>query len=106
MKVMNSRLLVTPEKLEKQAKDYRNQAKKVDATTDEMMDLIKSINNGIWDGDAADEYRGRFKKLKDDMNDVYKMIIEYADDLDAVADLYKITEKANDALAGSLKIDL
>lgn len=101
-----SRLKVTPQQLKREANDIRRNAKAVQSTTKEMITTINSINDSVWSGDAAEEYTNRFKKLDDDMDDIYNMIIEASKDLDAVADKYTAVEKANDTLAASLKIDL
>lgn len=101
-----SQLKVTPQKLKNEANDFKSNANKVRNISKEMMNVINSITGQVWSGDAATEYTGRFKKLDDDMDKIYDMIIEYANDLNDIADQYIKTENQNDQLASGLAIDL
>ena len=99
-------LKVTPSQLKSKANEFKNKASKVQNTTDKMLTEIKSINGSTWSGDAAEAYKKQFAKLEQDMNDMYKMITEYSNDLLDIAAEYEKTEKANEALAQALATDV
>ena len=99
-------LKVTPSQLKSKAGEFKSKANKVRSTTDKMLNEIKSINGSTWAGDASKAYKSQFAKLENDMNDMYKMITEYANDLEDIAAQYESTEKANEALAQALATDV
>ncbi|MBE5942182.1 MAG: WXG100 family type VII secretion target [Lachnospiraceae bacterium] len=99
-------LKVTPSQLKSKANDFKAKANKVRTTTDKMLSEIKSINGSTWAGDASEAYKKQFAKLENDMNDMYKMITEYSNDLIDIAAQYESTEKANEALAQALATDV
>ncbi len=99
-------LKVTPSQLKSKANDFKAKANKVRNTTDKMLSEIKTINGSTWAGDASEAYKKQFAKLENDMNDMYKMITEYSNDLIDIAAEYESTEKANEALAQALATDV
>ena len=99
-------LKVTPSQLKSKASDFKTKASKVHGTTEKMLSLIKQINESTWSGDAAEAYKKQFNKLEKDMEQMYKMIIEYSTDLTQIANTYETTEKANEAIAQSLATDV
>lgn len=101
-----STLKVTPQKLRKQGQDFEKDAKQFKNITTSMFELINGINGAVWSGDAANAYKNQFKELQDDANRLYKMVIEFAKDLQEVAKQYEAAENANIATANSLAKDV
>lgn len=99
-------LKVTPSQLKSKASEFKGKANKVRSTTDQMLNEIKTINGSSWAGDASEAYKKQFAKLENDMNDMYKMIMEYSNDLIDIANQYETTEKANEAVAQALATDV
>lgn len=98
------RLVVTSSQLKSISDQFKTVANQVKRTTDDMMTTVNSINN-VWEGDAASAYKTQFGKLQEDMDQMYKMIMEYDKDLDEIAQKYNEAEKANAQLAQSLPTD-
>lgn len=101
-----SELKVTPSQLKAKANEFKSKANGVQRTTDKMLTEIKTINGSTWAGDASEAYKKQFSKLEKDMNEMYKIIVEYSDDLTEIANQYESTEKANEALAQALATDV
>lgn len=101
-----SELKVTPSQLKSKAQSFQQESNKVKNTTKKMLDLISKINGATWSGDAAKAYKNKFAKLEGDMNQMHKMINEYATDLIEIANQYESTEQANQAIASALATDV
>ena len=99
-------LKVTPSQLKSKANEFKTKANKVRSTTNKMLNEIKTINGSTWAGDASEAYKKQFAKLEKDMNDMYKMITEYSNDLIDIAAQYESAEKANQSLAQGLATDV
>lgn len=99
------RLVVTSSKLTSISDQFKALANQVKATTENMKSVVSSINS-VWEGDAASAYMNQFTKLHEDMDQMYKMIMEYDTDLDEIAQNYNQAEKANEQLAQSLQTDV
>ena len=99
-------LKVTPSQLKSKANEFKTKANKVRNTTNKMLNEIKTINGSTWAGDASEAYKKQFAKLEKDMNDMYKMITEYSNDLIDIAAEYESVEKQNESLAQALATDV
>lgn len=99
-------LKVTPSQLKNKAADFKGKASKVHNTTEKMQTLIKQINGSTWSGDAAESFKKQFTKLDKDMEQMFRMIKEYSDDLEKIANEYERTEKANESIAEALATDV
>ena len=101
-----STLKVTPQTLKRQGQQFDQDAKNCKNITEDMFELINGINGMVWSGDAANAYKNQFRELRDDANRLYKMVHEFAKDLQEVAKEYEAAEKANIATAQSLAKDV
>lgn len=99
------KLVVTSSKLKSISDQFKGVAKQVKATTENMKSVVNSINSA-WEGEAASAYMNQFKKLYEDMDQMYQMIMEYDTDLDEIAQKYNQAEQANEQLAQSLSSDV
>ncbi|MCM1158049.1 MAG: WXG100 family type VII secretion target [Bacteroidales bacterium] len=99
-------LKVKPSELKSKATEFKGKADKVKSTTKEMLNEIKSINGSTWSGDAANKFKNQFAKLDDDMERIYKMIVEYSKDLEEIAKQYEQAEKTNESVAEALQTDI
>lgn len=101
-----SALKVTPSKLKSKSSEFSSDASQVKAITNQMFALIKQLNGAVWSGTAATTYTSRFNKLEDDCAKMYKMIMEFSDDLTDIANEYMAAENANEATGKALKVDV
>lgn len=99
-------LRVTPEKLQSTASSFEGTAGNVQNLTQQMTSIVTSLSGQIWSGEAATAYVNKFNGLQDDMDRIYKMIKEHADDLIQMAQGYAAAEAANADLANSLSSDV
>ena len=99
-------LKVTPSQLKSKASEFKGNANKVRTTTNKMLTEIKSINGSTWSGEAAEAYKKQFAKLEKDMEQMFKMITEYSNDLEDIANEYQKTEQANEQIAQALATDV
>lgn len=99
-------LKVTPSQLKSKANDFKGKANSVRTTTNSMLNEIKTITGQTWSGDAAEAYKKRFARLEKDMEQMYKMITEYSDDLMDIAAQYEATERINETLSNALATDV
>ena len=99
-------LKVTPQQLKTKSGEFKKKASDVKRTTDDMLNEITKISAATWSGDAAEAFKKRFGELQDDMERIYKMIMEYSSDLDDIAQKYIETENSNEQIATSLAADI
>lgn len=91
---MEGILKVTPENLIEASGIFAATGSQVQNLTMEMMSLVTSLGN-IWQGEAAGSYAGKFKMLQTDMDKLYRMIREHAEDLQEMAVQYQKAESGN-----------
>ena len=103
---MNGIIKVDPKKLESTAGQFETSAGQIKSITSQMTTLVKSLNGAVWSGDAASAYTKKFDQLQDDINRIYKMVKEHADDLKEMARNYETSENKNVQAANSLSGDV
>ena len=91
---MEGYLKVTPEQLLKAADTFAQAGQSVAGLTSEMMSVISSLK-GIWQGEAAESYMGKFRGLEDDIMRINNMITEHVNDLTEMARTYQAAEDAS-----------
>jgi len=102
---MEGILKVTPEKLVETSSEFNAAGTKIKSLTEEMTQAVNGLK-GVWQGEAARMYSGRFGALRADMDKLYRMIQEHVNDLQEMARQYQTAEAANveegSALAGNI----
>ena len=91
---MEGLLKVTPEKLIEAAGEFSSSGQTISSLTQEMMNIVNSLK-GIWQGEAAGAYSGRFAMLQDDIETINRMIQEHVSDLNEMAREYQSAENAS-----------
>lgn len=89
--MMEGILKVTPERLLQTSGEFAALGTQMKNLTGEMMTLVKSLN-GVWQGEAASAYENRFDSLTPDMEKLYRMVQEHAQDLQEMAKYYQNAE--------------
>lgn len=84
-------LKVTPEKLNQAASEFSSSGKNINSMTAEMLSIVDSLKS-IWQGNAANEYAGRFSGLRDDIEKINRIIEEHVNDLNQMALEYQTAE--------------
>ena len=98
---ISGNLRVTPEtmlSISTQFGECNNQVKNL---TNQMMNIATELG-GSWSGEAAQVFYQKIKALEPDMQKLFNMIKEHADDLQTMAKAYQQAEKANQQTASSL----
>lgn len=102
---MTGNLLVTPEKLISTAQEFAGSASQVQQLTNQMLETVNSLAS-TWGGEAHTAYQTKFTGLNDDMNRIYKMIMEHSNDLTEMANNYKQAESVNVESGSALQADV
>lgn len=102
---MTGQLLVTPEQLISTSNEFSSSNSQVKTITTQMIDIIKSLSSS-WQGEASTAYLNKFTQLEDDMDKIYRMINEHVNDLQEMANNYKMAEQANVESANALAGDV
>lgn len=99
------KLHVSPEKLYSTSAEFSMKASEVQNLNQQMMTTINSLSSS-WTGDAAVLYNTHFKGLEDDMNKIYRMIMEHSNDLSEITKNYLTAETQNTETASGLRSDV
>lgn len=91
---MEGILKVTPEKLVQVSGEFATLGNQMKGLTGEMLSLVKGMGSS-WQGEAAAVYGSRFDSLTPDMEKLYRMIQEHAQDLQEMARQYQNAESGN-----------
>ncbi len=102
---MDGLLKVTPEKLFSTSEEFGALGNQMSSLTQEMMSLVNSLK-GVWSGDAAMAYGGRFSCLQTDMDKLYRMVCEHSQDLSQMASSYQEAENANSETGMSMMANI
>lgn len=102
---MEGILKVTPEKLSTSSSEFATQASTVNQLTQQMLQIIRGTNS-TWQGEAATAYTQKFNSLDEDMQQIYRMIMEHSTDLQEMATTYQQAEQANMELGESMKTNV
>ena len=102
---MEGMLRVTPEKLLQTSGEFAALGNQMKNLTGQMLSLVRKLN-GVWQGEAASAYGGRFDSLSPDMEKLYRMIQEHAQDLQEMAIQYQNAEKGNTDQGSSLSSNI
>ena len=102
---MEGMLKVTPEKLLQSSGDFLSAGTQMKSLTGEMLSLIKELGN-IWQGEAASVYQTRFGSLSSDMEKLYRMVQEHAEDLQEMARQYQTAESGNEEQGSGLQTNI
>lgn len=98
---MEGILKVTPEKLIQTSGEFANTGGQMKNLTGEMMSLVQGMK-GIWQGEAAASYSGKFSSLQTDMDKLCRMVQEHVSDLQEMAAHYQKAELGNAEQGGAL----
>ena len=90
-------LKVSTQKLRSTASEFRSVGNAIKTLTSGMTNTVNTISGTVWQGDAANAYKRKFKAL------LLKMINEHVEDLNNIAQAYEQAESENAGLAESLK---
>lgn len=88
---MAAMILVTFDEMRTAATKFGNSATAVRNTTNNMLKLVSSTN-GEWLGEAGTSYRNKFSQLQGDMNDIFRIIMEYMNDVSTILANYQQAE--------------
>ena len=77
---MTGTLRVTPEKIMASAGTFATSAKSVKYMTDQMLHIVKSLH-AVWQGSPSALYIQKFYALDNDMQQIYRKIMEHSKDL-------------------------
>lgn len=91
---MEGILKVTPEKLIQTSGEFAATGNQMKNITSEMIAQIQEMK-GIWQGEAAGAYGGKFSSLQTDMDKLYRMVQEHVKDLQEMAAAYQRAEAGN-----------
>lgn len=80
-------ILVDVNDLMRTAQSFNSSANEVRNTNQTMMNTVTNMNCQ-WQGDAGSTYIRKFRQLQDDMDKMYRMIMEHVQDLMAMAQNY------------------
>ena len=98
---MDGILKVTPEKLIQSSGEFAAVGTQMKNLTAEMMSRVQGMKS-IWQGEAAGAYSAKFQGLQSDMDRLYRMVQEHADDLQQMATAYQTAESGNTEQGNSL----
>ena len=102
---MEGYLKVTPEQLIKAADSFAQAGSSISSLTSEMLSVVNSLR-GIWQGEAAESYTGKFAGLEDDILRINNMITEHVNDLNEMARTYQAAEDASAQESAALLADI
>lgn len=91
---MEGILKVTPEKLTEASGEFSVLGNQMKQLTEEMIALVNSMKT-IWQGEAAASYGTKFQSLQTDMDKLYRMVQEHANDLQEMSAHYQAAESGN-----------
>lgn len=100
--VMEGMLKVTPEKLMQASGEFATMGNQMKNLTGEMLSLIKGLGSS-WQGEAATVYGNRFDSLTPDMEKLYRMVQEHAQELQEMARQYQNAESGNMEKGNSMR---
>lgn len=102
---MEGILKVTPEKLIQTSGDFSGSGIQIKNLTGEMMEQVQGMR-GIWQGEAASAYGNKFHSLQNDMDRLYRMVQEHANDLQEMAAHYQKAEEGNTQQGAGLNANI
>ncbi|MBP5384424.1 MAG: WXG100 family type VII secretion target [Lachnospiraceae bacterium] len=102
---MEGYLKVTPEQLMQAADAFAEAGQSIASLTTETISIVNSLK-GIWQGEAAESYTGRFNGLEDDIQRINGMITEHVNDLNEMARTYQAAEDASAQESAALLSDI
>lgn len=102
---MEGILKVTPEKLVQVSGEFATLGNQMKSLTGEMLSLVKGMGSS-WQGEAAAVYGSRFDSLTPDMEKLYRMIQEHAQDLQEMARQYQNAESGNTDKGNSMRSNI
>lgn len=102
---MTGTLVVTPEKLISTSQEFSGKAAEINGLTNQMLQLVAAINS-VWSGEASTVYSTKFNGLNNDMNRIYKMVTEHAEDLQEMANNYMNNDNEIIETSNALKTDV
>ena len=88
---MEGILRVTPEQLESASTEFAAKGTAIGNLTSEMTQLAEGLAS-VWEGEASTAYIGKFRQLDDDIQKMIRMVQEHANDLEAMAKIYRDAE--------------
>lgn len=96
---MEGILRVTPEQLESASTEFAAKGTTIGNLTSEMTQLAEGLA-AVWEGEASTAYIGKFRQLDDDIQKMIRMVQEHANDLEAMAKIYRDAE--NEAISNEI----
>lgn len=98
---MEGYLKVTPQKLFSASEEFGALGSSMSSLTSEMMNLVAGMQS-VWSGEASVSYSNKFRSLDEDMNKLYRMVMEHSQDLCQMAESYQQAEDANTQTGSSM----
>lgn len=99
---MSGMIKVDPAKLKSTASSLNSTGNQIKNITQQMLSIANGLTGEVYSGDAANQYRTKFKSNEADMNKIIAKITEHVTDLQEMADTYTRAETASAAKAGAL----
>lgn len=94
---------IDTDQLRKEASDLNKTKNDLFAILDELTNKVNEINDQVWDDNVAREFTRRFKGLRDDFQNYDKILGDYVQKANEIADEYdKANADANKQLEGLL----
>lgn len=91
---MEGYLKVTPAALQAKSGEFEQNRAAISSLIEQMNSKVTGMNSN-WQGDAATAYLASYNGLKDDVERLNRLIMEYVRDLNEIAEVYiKAEEKA------------
>lgn len=95
-------LKVSTQKIRTTATEFKAVGDAIRLLTSSMTTTVSSIAGNVWQGEAANAYKKKFRGLNDDITLLLNMINEHVEDLNNIAQAYEQAETSNASLANSL----
>ena len=97
---------VTPEELTSASSRFQQTGNEVRTMTRNLTQTVGQLSGRVWSGEAATAYKNKFNGLQDDIERLYKLIIDESNALKQIAQEFKTREAENTAESGSLSSDV
>lgn len=95
---MANTITVTVDQVTKKAEELKNLNSKLKKKIENLITQENSLN-GMWDGQANDEFHNAFQKDITQMNNFYTTIEQYIAKLNEIANEYRKAEQKNVSIA-------
>ena len=103
---MEGTIKVDTSKLRSTAIQFNSTGSTIRTMTNNMTNTVNSLSGCVWSGEAANNYKRKFNRLRDDIERMLRMINEHVTDLQDMAQRYELTESQNAAVTNGYRDDV